>query len=80
MRHGRASTRSAALPPPLLLPCTPARRRTARTIATMASMADVSTPFTTRMTEEQMVQYRKRKVALISGAPHFCPSLWAQPD
>ena len=31
----------------------------------MASMADVSTPFTTRMTEEQMGQYRKRKVALL---------------
>ena len=41
----------------------------------MASMADVSTPFTTRMTEEQMGQYRKRKVALISGALYFCPHI-----
>ena len=45
-----------------------------------ANMADVSTPFTSKMTEQQMSEYRKRKVALITGAPYFCPSLWAQQD
>ena len=39
----------------------------------MASMADVSTPFTHKMTDAQMVDYRKRKVALISGACYFGP-------
>ena len=33
-----------------------------------ADIADVPTPFTTKLTPEQMVEYRKRKVALISGA------------
>ena len=46
----------------------------------MAEMADVTAPFTTKLTPEQIKEYRKRKVALISGAPYFCPSLWAQPD
>ena len=36
-----------------------------------ADIADVPTPFTTKLTPEQMVEYRKRKVALISGACSF---------
>ena len=35
----------------------------------MASeIVDVPAPFTTKLTQEQMSEYRKRKVALISGA------------
>ena len=43
-----------------------------------ANMADVSTPFTSKMTEQQMSEYRKRKVALISGAS-ICVQARARP-
>ncbi len=33
-----------------------------------ADIADVPAPFNTKLTPEQMTEYRKRKVALISGA------------
>ena len=63
---------SAALPPPLpsSRPPTPPTAHP-RTAAMASELADVPAPFTTKLTQEQIGEYRKRKVALISGA--CCP-------
>ena len=42
-----------------------------RTTAMASEIADVPAPFTTKLTPQQSLEYRKRKVALISGACLF---------
>ncbi len=44
-----------------------------------SEIADVPAPFTTKLTQEQMGEYRKRKVALISGVCIlFSPAVYSR--